>query len=112
MLLHEIAHARAGDKGNISTLSVIAYDSSDFEFLCHEVTVPRVRSWLAGQLLGPVTRFELPRLSALHFVCSDALQGGVTTSLAADAHGKGLSSRLLAMPIPDRHAGQLDGPAG
>ena len=31
--------------------------------------------------------------------CEDALAGGVTTSLALDAHGKTLSSALLEMEI-------------
>ncbi len=99
LLLHDLAHARAGDKGDTSTLSVIAYQPEWFEHLVREVTADRVRSWLADSLRGPVVRYELPGLSALQFVCANALRGGVTTSLALDAHGKGLSSRLLAMPI-------------
>jgi len=43
MLLREIAHTRAGDKGNRSTLSVIAYDRANFERLRAAVTVERVR---------------------------------------------------------------------
>jgi hypothetical protein len=39
------------------------------------------------------------RLSALQFVCDDSLNGGVTTSLALDAHGKSLSFALLEMEI-------------
>jgi hypothetical protein len=32
---------------------------------------------------------------------TNALGGGVTRSLALDAHGKGLSSALLDMELPD-----------
>jgi hypothetical protein len=46
-----------------------------------------------------VIRYELPNLGALHFVCTHALETGVTTSLALDAHGKTLSYALLAMEI-------------
>ncbi|HEV7991717.1 MAG TPA: hypothetical protein VGP25_07835 [Gemmatimonadaceae bacterium] len=51
--------------------------------------------------LGEVRRYELPRLAALNFVLEHALGGGVTRSLALDAHGKSLSSALLSMEIPD-----------
>jgi hypothetical protein len=40
-------------------------------------------------------------LSALNFVMTAALGGGVTRSLALDAHGKSLSSALLDMEIED-----------
>ncbi len=48
---------------------------------------------------GEIRRYELPQLGALQFVCEHALDGGVTTSLALDAHGKSLSSALLEMEI-------------
>lgn len=99
LLLHDLAHSRAGDKGDTSTLSVIAYREQWWDHLVREVTAERVRSWLVESLRGPVIRYELPALLALHFVCRNALHGGVTTSLALDAHGKGLSFRLLAMPV-------------
>ena len=38
MRLIEIAHARAGDKGNIVTLSVIAYRRADFGLIAQQVT--------------------------------------------------------------------------
>ncbi len=41
----------------------------------------------------------LPYLGALNFVLHDALGGGVTRSLALDAHGKCLGSLLLAMSL-------------
>jgi hypothetical protein len=48
---------------------------------------------------GEVRRYELPALGALQFVCERALDTGVTTSLALDAHGKTLSYALLEMVI-------------
>ena len=50
---------------------------------------------------GEVVRYELPLLCGLQFVCHQALDGGVTTSLELDTRGKSLSYRLLAMPLPD-----------
>lgn len=97
--LRELAHARAGDKGNISNLSLIAYDRKNYELLLREVTPERVRAHFAGVVHGSVTRYELPQLGALNFVLQQALGGGVTRSLALDAHGKCLGAALLAMKI-------------
>ena len=97
--LHELAHGRAGDKGDTSILSVIAYRAEDFPLLREQVTALAVKQHLAGIVLGNVRRFELPLLSALQFVCERSLSGGVTTSLSLDAHGKSLSSALLELEI-------------
>jgi hypothetical protein len=97
--LHDIAHCRAGDKGNTAILSLIAYREDDFELLAERVTVDAVARQLGGIVLGSIRRYELPQLWALQFVCEDALAGGVTTSLALDAHGKSLSFALLEMEI-------------
>jgi len=97
--LCEIAHSRAGDKGNISCLSLIAYSAKDYPLILEQVTAERVREWFAGVVFGQVERYELPQLNALNFVLHDALGGGVTRSLNIDMHGKTLSSALLAMEI-------------
>ncbi len=102
MKLRDIAHSRTGDKGNTSNISVIAFDPADYEFLRQQVTPERVKSHFAGIVHGDVTRYELPAIGALNFVLTDALGGGVTRSLALDAHGKGLSSALLDLDLPDR----------
>jgi hypothetical protein len=97
--LHELAHCRAGDKGDTSILSLIAYRAEDYPLLAERVTVDAVRKHLQGIVLGEVTRYELPALWALQFVCDRSLNGGVTTSLALDAHGKSLSYALLEMNV-------------
>ncbi|RRO13038.1 hypothetical protein EIL87_25635 [Saccharopolyspora rhizosphaerae] len=99
MRLHEVAHCRAGDKGDTSTLSVFPLDDADYDRLRQELTADRVRAHLGDQVRGEVVRYELPLLKALQFVCHQALGGGVTTSLALDTHGKTLSSRLLALDL-------------
>jgi hypothetical protein len=102
--LRRLAHARAGDKGDTSTISVIAFDPADYPLLAEQVTAERVAAWFGAPVGGPVERYELPRLGALHFVLHGALGGGVTRSLALDAHGKSRSSLLLelAVELPDR----------
>jgi len=100
MKLRDIAHSRAGDKGNQVNLSLIPYDAAHYEYLCQTVTAARVAAHLRGCVRGTVQRFELPAIAALNFVLDDALGGGVTRSLALDAHGKTLSSALLELDIP------------
>ena len=98
-LLREIAHTRTGDKGNRSTLSVIAYRPEDYPRLRATLTPERVREHLAGIVQGELVRHELPHLHALHFVLHQSLGGGVTRSLALDAHGKCLASALLHLAL-------------
>jgi hypothetical protein len=95
MKLHDIAIARSGDKGNRATLSVIARDPAHYPLLERLLTTERVHDVYRGTVLGPVQRFTLPHLGVVHFVLHDALGGGVTRSLALDAHGKTLSSAIL-----------------
>lgn len=99
MLLREIAHSRTGDKGNRSTISVIAYDLKDFPAIERAVTAERVRALYADIVKGEVDRYVVPQLGALNFVLHDSLGGGVTRSLALDAHGKCLSSAILGLSI-------------
>ena len=93
--LHDIAHGRAGDKGDTSNVSVIAYRAEDWPLIRDEVTAEKVEALFAR--FGPVKirRYELPNLQALNFVIENALGGGVNASLAIDRHGKTLSSFLL-----------------
>ena len=99
MKLRELAHSRTGDKGNTSNISVIAFDAKDFPILREQVTAARVRAHFAGVVDGEVVRYELPTSAALNFVMDKTLGGGVTRSLALDAHGKSLSSALLDLEI-------------
>jgi hypothetical protein len=101
MKLRDLAHSRTGDKGNTSNISLIAFDKAHYSLLREHVTAERVKAHFAGIAMGEVTRYELPMIGALNFVLSNALGGGVTRSLALDAHGKGLSSALLDMELPD-----------
>lgn len=97
--LYDLAHCRAGDKGNTLILSLFAYEDQDYSLLREKVTVQEVQNHLNAIVKGDVIRYELPIISALQFVCHDALAGGVTTSLSLDTHGKSLSYALLQMEI-------------
>ena len=93
--LHAVAHARAGDKGNRSNISLIPYLPEAFEHLVAQVTEERVLAVFAHKGARAVRRYLLPRLPAMNFVIDDALEGGVNASLCLDGHGKALSFLLL-----------------
>ena len=99
MKLFDVAHSRAGDKGNTLMLSLIPFNESDYQMLLDKVTVEKVKSHLQEIAHGDIIRYELPNISSLLFVCYETLSGGVTTSLALDTHGKSLSYALLEMEI-------------
>jgi hypothetical protein len=108
MKLREVAHSRTGDKGDTSNISLIAYRAEDYELLKLQITPEKVKRWFAGIVQGDIERYELPALGALNFVMRKALSGGVTRSLALDAHGKCLSSALLEMEIDDLIKGNIE----
>jgi hypothetical protein len=94
--VYDLGHARAGDKGNTSNVSVTAYDERAWNILREQLTAERV---MHAYSEGPVTRYELPKLKALNFVIENALGGGVTVSLAQDMHGKSLSFVMLGIEL-------------
>ncbi|MBP2651688.1 MAG: hypothetical protein H6Q74_2513 [Firmicutes bacterium] len=102
MKLREIAHSRTGDKGNISNISVIAYDQAQYKLIEKYVTAERVKEFFSDMVQGKVVRYTLPNIGALNFVMYDALSGGVTRTLSLDIHGKSFSSALLNMEIPNK----------
>jgi hypothetical protein len=99
MKLRDIALARSGDKGNRATLSVIAHDPAHYPLLERVLTADRVRHHYRDIVHGSVQRYTLPQLGAVHFVMDDALGGGVTRSLALDAHGKTLGMAILDISL-------------
>ena len=103
MELREVAHVRSGDKGGISDLTVVALDDAKYSLLADRLTADLVHRYFADLPVTQVDRHELPQLGALKFVMHDALGGGVTATLSLDAHGKCLSSCLLALSILHEH---------
>lgn len=99
MLLGEIAHVRTGDKGDIAQFSVIAFEARHFALLERVVTTDRIQAAFEDLPITKVRRYALPDLGALMFVLEGAHGGGVTRSLALDAHGKTLGARVLDLEI-------------
>ena len=99
--LHAIAHGRAGDKGNVSNVSLVAYRPEAYKFLATNVTADKVHKLYAHLGASGVTRYDLPLLSAFNFVIDDVLDGGVNSSRSIDRQGKTLSYILLGRFIID-----------
>jgi hypothetical protein len=97
--LSRLAHARSGDKGDISNIGLIATEPQHYPILLREVTAERVKRHFGPLVRGAVTRYELPNLNALNFVMEKALDGGGTISLRTDAQGKTHGAAFLTMEI-------------
>jgi hypothetical protein len=98
-LVRDIAHARAGDKGNTSNVNVWVYDPADFALLKRNLTVERIKREFPQLIRGTVTRYEIEHLHGLNIVMHDALEGGVNASLNLDSHGKSWSYLILGLEL-------------
>lgn len=97
--LRSIAHARAGDKGNRSNVSVFAFSEHHYPAIKAQLTPDRLKQAFPHLLKGRIERFELDHLHGLNYVMDDALEGGVNESLNLDSHGKSWSFLLLGLTI-------------
>jgi hypothetical protein len=97
--LGRIAHARSGDKGDLSNIGLIAREDRWYSILVREVSADRVKAHFGDLVRGRVERYELPNLGALNFLLYEALDGGGTISLRTDAQGKTFGAALLSLEI-------------
>jgi hypothetical protein len=97
--VRDIAHSRAGDKGDTSRINVWAYDPADYPALQRAVTPERVKAAFPDLIRGDVVRHEMPHLHGLNLVLRSALEGGVNSSLNLDSHGKSWSYLILGLGI-------------
>jgi hypothetical protein len=100
-IVRDIAHGRAGDKGNTSNVNVWAYDAADFEELKRNLTPERIKQAFPGLIRGKVERYVIEHLHGLNFVMHDALEGGVNRSLNLDSHGKSWSYLILGLELEE-----------
>ncbi|MFC5497104.1 acyclic terpene utilization AtuA family protein [Caenimonas terrae] len=108
--LIRLAYARSGDKGDSSNIGVIARRPEWLPLLREQLTEGRVADWLGHLVHGQVTRFDVPGIHAMNFLCTRALDGGGMASLRNDPLGKGMAQILLTLPI--RVPAAWEGPAG
>jgi hypothetical protein len=99
--VRDIAHARAGDKGNTSNVNVWAYDAKDFELLKRTLTPERVKREFPNLIQGNIERYVVEHLHGLNIVMHDALEGGVNSSLNLDSHGKSWSYLILGLTLDE-----------
>jgi len=97
--LREIAHARSGDKGNVSNVGVLAREPEYYEIIAAEVTEAQVADHFGELCDGAVTRHEMPNIHGFNFVLEEALGGGGMSSLRLDHLGKTYSGAILRMEI-------------
>ncbi|MEM7534810.1 MAG: hypothetical protein AAF639_21715 [Chloroflexota bacterium] len=97
--LRDIAHARAGDKGNVSSIGLYVYDETDYPAVKAQVTPELLKVRYGNLFRGDVQCYAIDHLYALNFVIQDGLEGGVNSSLNLDAHGKSWSYLLLDLEV-------------
>jgi hypothetical protein len=105
LLVRDIAHARAGDKGNTSNVNIWVYDSEDFDLLKRTVTPERIKKEFPALVRGKVTRYVIEHLHGLNLVMGEALEGGVNASLNLDSHGKSWSYLILGLALDNGESG-------
>ena len=98
-IVRDIAHARAGDKGNTSNVNVWAYNPADYDLLKRTLTPERIKRECPNLIRGEGTRYEIPHLHGLNLVMREALEGGVNASLNLDSHGKSWSYLILGLAL-------------
>lgn len=97
--VYDLAFGRAGDKGDILNVSVIARSSKAYTELKQKLTAERVKAHLGGLVQGDVVRYDLDNIEAFNFVMYGALDGGGTRSLRIDGLGKSMAGAVLMMPV-------------
>jgi len=99
LALRELCGYRAGDKGDLANVALLADDTEVYELICREVTAARVQAHFGAFVRGRVERFEAPNVLALNFVLHGALGGGGPRSLRSDNLGKALGGALVRLEI-------------
>ena len=95
MRVGDIAAGRAGDKGDMRALTLVARDQAAYEQLREALTPERLQPLLNRVVPGPVQRYELPGLRALKVVMPQALPGGVYAALHPGLHWQKAAIWLL-----------------
>ncbi|KAG0491581.1 hypothetical protein HPP92_004979 [Vanilla planifolia] len=116
--LYQVAHSRAGDKGNDLNFSIIPHFPGDIVSLTLVITPDWVKGVLSKLLvLSPfkfslanaqksneleqvlVNVYEVRGIHSLNVVARNILDGGVNCSRRIDRHGKSLSDLILCQEV-------------
>lgn len=101
MRVHDLAHVRSGDKGDISNVVVLARDEHAFRHLEQTLLPEAVKSYMGPLVTGQVAVHKLPKLQAFNVVMHGALGGGATCTLRWDGTGKSMCAVLSRMRVPE-----------
>lgn len=99
--LKDICYVRTGDKGNVSSIGLIAKSPEHYEALKRSVTPDKVRATYQDWVQGEVTCHPMDNLHCLVVIMRGALGGGATTTLRLDQTGKSLGNALLRLPVTE-----------
>ena len=91
----DIATGRAGDKGSVLDLTLVARDEASYALLARALSADAVRTALNRVVPGPVQRYEIPGLRALKYVAPEALAGGIYATLRPGLHWQKAAIWLL-----------------
>lgn len=94
-----ICLARSGDKGDSVNIGLLARCDEAYSFIREHVTAQWVKDVFRDLCGGKVLRFELAGLRGLNFILENALGGGGSCTLQADAQGKTFSQAMLMQPV-------------
>lgn len=97
--LVDVAYARAGDKGDICDIGLMAKSKEDYDLIKRKVTATKVKEFFGDMVEGPVEIYPMDNIESLEIVMHGALGGGATRSLRIDGTGKPLCTALLRMDI-------------
>ncbi|ARP93685.1 acyclic terpene utilization AtuA family protein [Bordetella genomosp. 13] len=97
--LAALAHARSGDKGDISNIAVLARRPEFVELIRRQLTARHVRDYMAHLVEGDVQRHDWPGLDGFNYLLHRALGGGGVASLRYDPQGKAHAEILLDCPV-------------
>ena len=99
----DLASGRAGDKGDVLDLTLVARDDAAYARLEAALDAATAQRFLNRVVPGPVQRHKLPGLRALKYVAPQALAGGVYASLRPGLHWqKAAIWLLLDLTIDDK----------
>ena len=113
MRVGDLASGRAGDKGDVLDLTLVARDEAAYTLLARALDAESVRRELNRVVPGPVQRYDVPGLRALKFVAREALPGGVYASLRPGLHWlKAAIWLLLDLTIDEVRGCLVAGPPG
>ncbi len=99
-MLADVAHARAGDKGDTSILVIAPQNPTEYQTLRKALTRELVAAHFGTANNNDVRITPVDHLAAIVIAVANRLAGGVTRSPTTDPHGKTLSSHLLGLMVP------------